>query len=92
MISINNYYLTQASLSAQEAQNVAAEAAAHASITHSGYHDATSLGSHIGAQIVSPNSPRSSSSSSASFGETELASNHNYGEFKPSNQYSFAGY
>jgi hypothetical protein len=75
-------------LSAQEAQNVAAEAAAHASVTHAGYHDATSLGSHIvTAKIVAANP-----SSSSPLGDSELASNHNYGEFKPSNQYSFAGY
>lgn len=87
--SLSIPFRSAASLSAQEAQNVAAEAAAHASITHSGYHDAATLGSHIvTAKIVTSGNP----SSSSQIGDTELASNHNYGEFKPSNQYSFAGY
>lgn len=72
----------KAAASAQQAQNVAAEAAAHAAI---GLHESTQQVHHHGGGGGGGGYEHE--------GVAELAANHNYGDFSPSHQqYSFAGY
>lgn len=68
----------KAAASAQEAQNNAAEAAVHASI---GLHESGSSSGSGG-----------DGHTSGGGGGDDFASNHNYGEYKPVQQYSYAGY
>lgn len=73
----------KAASSAQQAQNVAAEAAAHAAI---GLHESTQHVHHGGGG-------GGGGGDYSHEAVAELAANHNYGDFSPSlQQYSFAGY
>lgn len=81
----------KAAASAQQAQNVAAEAAAHAAIGlhESGLHAAAE--SSVG--VSHGGGGGGGGGYSHSDGLVELAPNHNYGDFSPSHQqYTYAGY
>lgn len=95
-IYLKSNLLNFSSSSAQEAQNNAAEAAAHANLPHETHnkvsqsyntdHSQASYPDHSQQQSYGDHSVSASS-------EVEVAANHNYGEFKPSNHhFSLAGY